>query len=110
MTELKLVAAGLVPASKATAYTVPTGKALTLKAISMVNTNAAAARLVNVYIKPVGGSSLRIWPKDFSLAGGASHADTISWCLSAGDIIEWDATGGGTDVDGVISGIVVQAQ
>lgn len=110
MTELKILAQiATVPTGPAVmAYTVPTGKALTVKAISLTNANVAA-RTTNVYVRVSGsGASRRIWPKDLSIAPNAQEVRTVPWCLSAGDAIEWDASG--ANVEGIISGVVSQAQ
>lgn len=96
-----------LPSSKGTAYTVPAGKGCIVSSISLVNTDTVA-RTVNIYLKKSGSVSRRVCAKDLSLAAGARYTDTLAYALSAGDIIEWDASAA-TIVDGVVTGTEYQS-
>lgn len=93
-----------LPNAKTTLYTCPAGKTCSFK-VSYVNVDASA-RTVNLYIKRSGSSSRRVIPKDLTMsAGDAMHYgdDDDPHELSAGDIIEGDASAAAT-VDALITG------
>jgi len=100
---IKSLADGQLVAAKAILYTVPAAIAAILKTISYVNTDIAA-RDVNLYIKPSGGVSRRIIPKDMELGIGYMMVYDDELTLEAGDVIEGDASAANV-VDYSISGV-----
>jgi hypothetical protein len=96
------LADGQLAASKGTIYTAPTGKQVIVKTIVLVNASAAA-RTVNLYVKP-GSTSRRIIPKDMTLAAGNSLEFDNELTISDGDLIEGDADAA-TSVDYSIHGV-----
>lgn len=100
----KVLAEGQLAAAKATLYTVPGATSTIVSSITLTNTDAAA-RTVNIYVKP-GGTSRRVVPKDLSIAAGYSVIDDTVRTLETGDLIEGDASAANV-VDYVISGMEV---
>lgn len=84
-------------------YTCPASTTAIIKLITLVNTDVVDIS-VNIYIKPSGGTSRCIIPKDMVMAPGymSKVKDTIT--LEAGDAIWGDATVS-NKVDYTISGI-----
>ena len=101
----KTLAAGQLPASKTTLYTVP-GATQALLTITLVATGASD-RNANLYLKRSGGTSRRIIPKDMLMnPGDAAYLDHQGrpYALSAGDEIEGDASAA-SEVDYTIDGM-----
>lgn len=98
---IQALADGQLAAAKATLYTVPASTQTIVKSITLVNTDAAA-RTVNIYVKP-GATSRRILPKDLSIPAGGSYVHDAVITLEAGDVIEGDASAA-TVVDYIING------
>lgn len=101
--EIKSLADGQLATAKATLYTVPVATTTIIKTISYVNTDSVA-RNVNLYLKPSGGISRRIIPKDMELGAGYMMVYDNEITLEAGDVIEGDATTANV-VDYTVSGV-----
>lgn len=100
------LADGQLPNAKAALYTVPVSTQVFLSG-TLVNTDASA-RTINIYVKRSGSVSRRIVPKDMSIAAGASvefGRDGRPYSLSAGDVIEGDASAA-TTIDYLLDGVV----
>ena len=93
-----LLANGQLPASKGTLYTA--AAAVIIKTITLVNTDSVA-RTVNLYVKRT--TSRRIIPVNLSLNAGVWMGLDDAIALSAGDLIEGDASAA-TVVDYVVMG------
>jgi len=100
---VKSLADGQLAAAKATLYTVPALTTTIIKTISYVNTDIAA-RTVNLYIKPSGGTSRRIIPNNMTLGIGYMMVYDDEITLEAADEIEGDADAA-TVVDFTINGV-----
>ena len=100
---IKSLADGQLAAAKATLYTVPADTTTIIKTISYVNTDTVA-RNVNLYLKPSGGTSRRIIPKDMELGIGYMMVYDDELTLEAGDILEGDASATNV-VDFTINGV-----
>jgi len=90
-----------LPAAKGTLYAVPTATEAFGIEIHLTATGAAV-RSVNIYVKRSGSSSRRVIPKDLLMNPNDNAVKTIR-SLSAGDLIEGDATAA-TEVDFTITG------
>lgn len=102
---VKTLAAGQLPNSKTTLYTVPAATSALLT-ITLVATGAAS-RTMNIYLKRSGGSSRRLLPKDVTMdVGTACYLDHEGrpFALATGDIIEGDASTA-NEIDYTIDGI-----
>lgn len=102
------LAAGQLPSSKGTLYTVPTG--FVAHAWISVANSSGSPRTHNIYIKRSGGSSVLVSALNKSQASGAdptyyplNASNLNSYKLSSGDIIEGDASAA-TAVDYLIFG------
>lgn len=88
------LADGQLPNAKGTLYTCPALTAAVIRSLVLVNTGAGI-NAVNLYLKRSGGTSRRIIAKDLDLATGVDLAfdcEKSMLMLSAGDVIEGDAT------------------
>jgi hypothetical protein len=98
------LADGQLGTSEADLYGPATEKRAILKGIRLVNSDTAA-RTVNLYFRPNGGSTSRlIFPKDLTLAAGAAFIDDSEITLQAGDKIRGKADTA-AKVDFVLSGV-----
>lgn len=102
---IRTLAAGQLPNSKTTLYTVPASTSCLLT-ITLVATGASA-RTVNIYIKRSGGTSRMIIGKDTTMnpgdAGYIDH-DGRPYSLATGDIVEGDASAA-TEIDYTLDGV-----
>ena len=98
---MKNLADGQLPAVTGDLYT-STGVQTLIKTIKLVNTDSAA-RTVNIYLLPNGGTARRIIPKDCSMGIGYMIEEECNLTLDAGDKIQGDASAA-TAVDFIIQG------
>ncbi len=97
------LADGTLAGSKGTILTAGASKATHVSLIVFVNTNVGATT-INLYLKRSGSSSRRIIDKSHSIAAGAQYIPSLPLLkLSAGDVLEGDASNAG-DVDFTIYG------
>lgn len=101
---IKSLADGQLAAAKATLYTVPASTETIIKTITLVNTDDASARDVNLYVKKSGGTSRRIIPKNCELGIHYMLVFDDETTLGAADIIEGDASAANV-VDYVVNGV-----
>lgn len=85
------LATGQLAAAKATIYTCPALTTAIVRLVKMVNTGAAA-NAVNLYVKEAAGTSRRLWPVALSMPSGYEAKEDGVITLSAGDVLEGDAT------------------
>lgn len=85
-------------------YTVPAATHAIISKIVLVNTNAAAARGVNLYVFEVGDADRRIIPRDMSLGAKYMFVFGGALTLGPGDAIRGDQDVG-ADVDFTIHGV-----
>lgn len=100
---IKSLADGQLAAAKGTLYTCPASTQTIIKTITLVNTDTSA-RDVNLYVKPSGGTSRRVIPKDMEIGIAYMMVYDDELTLEAGDLIEGDAAAA-TVVDYVINGV-----
>lgn len=102
---IKTLAAGQLPNTKTTLYTVPASTSALLT-ITLAATGASA-RTVNIYIKRSGGTSRRVLGMDTNMdPGDVGYIDHEGrpWSLATGDIVEGDASAA-TEIDYTIDGV-----
>jgi len=93
------LADGQLTASEADIYT-STGNGLIISALILVNTDSAA-RTVNLFLQPSGGTSRRVSPKDLSLGIGTSlhwSGDKCHIMTNTGATGSTGTTGGGATI------------
>lgn len=100
---IKNLGDGQLPAVKASLYAVPPSTQTVVLAIILVNTDVAA-RTVNIYYKKSGGTSRLISGQAQSIAAGEKAVLVERFTMSAGDVIEGDASVAAV-VDYTISGV-----
>lgn len=98
----KQLADGQLPLAEAALYTAPGATTTYIKSIICCNTGAAA-RTINLYVRPSAGTSRRIVPKDLSLDVGDTLYLDDPLVLDTGDAIRGDASAA-TEVDYTIYG------
>ena len=99
----KSLADGQLPVAEGSLYVVPAVTQSIIKTVTLVNTDSVA-RTLNIYIKPSGGTSRRIVPKDLSLSAGYMAVLDDELTLEAGDDIRGDASAADV-VDYVVNGV-----
>lgn len=102
----KLLASGQLPLATADLFVVPAATTAIVVLVKLVNTDAVA-RLVNLYVKPSGGTQRRVSAVNKSLTAGADADEpkTGEFTLGPGDAIRGDADAAAV-VDFTIHGVL----
>lgn len=94
----------LIPAAAGDLYTAGAFTAIfPPRALVVVNNNAGASRVFNLYTRTDGANDFRITGKDEFLEAGGKWYNPGPIFLETGDKLRGDATGGGADVSLVIA-------
>ena len=74
-------------------YTVPDPKSAIVNNVRLVNGTTAVTTAMNLYVKPSGGTAMRIYKKDFTLAASTSLVLDDLVTLGKGDKVQINIPG-----------------